>query len=147
MHGDRDYPRFFAYLSYFCFAMLGLVVVDNLLFLFIFWELVGVGSYLLIGYFHYEVEPPKASLKAFMVNRVGDGLFLLGIALAWQLFGTLNYQELFARLAAGASAPRSRYQGRTGASASAAAAAKETNFWVRVNMCLAPACVGVFVFR
>ncbi len=107
MHGDRDYPRFFAYLSYFCFAMLGLVVVDNLLFLFIFWELVGVGSYLLIGYFHYETEPPKASLKAFMVNRVGDGLFLLGIALAWQLFGTLNYHEMFERLASGAFPPAS----------------------------------------
>jgi NADH-quinone oxidoreductase subunit L len=101
MHGDRDYPRFFAYLSYFCFAMLGLVVSDNLLFLFIFWELVGVGSYLLIGFFYDQVEPPKASLKAFMVNRVGDVLFLLGIILAWQLFGTLNYHELFERLAAG----------------------------------------------
>ncbi len=105
MHGDRDYPRFFAYLSYFCFAMLGLVVVDNLLFLFIFWELVGVGSYLLIGYFHDQEEPPRASLKAFMVNRVGDVLFLLGIALAWQLVGTLNYQEMFHRLAAGQFAP------------------------------------------
>ncbi len=101
MHGDRDYPRFFSYLSYFCFAMLGLVVVDNLLALFMFWELVGVGSYLLIGYFHDQVEPPRASLKAFMVNRVGDVLFLLGIILAWQLFGTLNYHELFERLAAG----------------------------------------------
>ncbi|HEX5009631.1 MAG TPA: NADH-quinone oxidoreductase subunit L [Planctomycetota bacterium] len=101
MHGDRDYPRFFAYLSYFCFAMLGLVVVDNLLVLFMFWELVGVGSYLLIGYYHDQVEPPRASLKAFMVNRVGDVLFLLGIVLAWQLVGTLNYQEMFHRLAAG----------------------------------------------
>ncbi|MGQ0552301.1 MAG: NADH-quinone oxidoreductase subunit L [Planctomycetota bacterium] len=102
MHGDRDYPRFFAYLSYFCFAMLGLVVSDNLLFLFMFWELVGVGSYLLIGFFHDQPEPPRASLKAFMVNRVGDVLFLLGIILAWQLFGTLNYHELFERLSAGA---------------------------------------------
>ena len=106
MHGDRDYPRFFAYLSYFCFAMLGLVVSDNLLFLFIFWELVGVGSYLLIGFFHDQVEPPKASLKAFMVNRIGDVLFLLGIILAWQLFGTLNYHDLFERLAAGHFAPQ-----------------------------------------
>ncbi len=101
MHGDRDYPRFFAYLSYFCFAMMGLVVVDNLLFLFVFWELVGVGSYLLIGFFYDQEEPPKASLKAFMVNRVGDVLFLLGIILAWNLFGTLRYPELFDRLAAG----------------------------------------------
>ena len=101
MHGDRDYPRFFAYLSYFCFAMLGLVVVDNLLFLFIFWELVGVGSYLLIGFFYDQPEPPLASLKAFMVNRVGDVLFLLGIIAAWQLVGTLNYHEMFERLASG----------------------------------------------
>ncbi len=101
MHGDRDYPRFFAYLSYFCFAMMGLVVVDNLLFLFIFWELVGVGSYLLIGFYYDQEEPPKASLKAFMVNRVGDVLFLLGLIIAWQLFGTLRYPELFDRLAAG----------------------------------------------
>jgi len=101
MQGDRDYPRFFAYLSYFCFAMLGLVVSDNLLFLFIFWELVGVGSYLLIGFFYDQEEPPKASLKAFMVNRVGDVLFLLGIIIAWQLFGTLNYTEMFAALSAG----------------------------------------------
>ena len=101
MHGDRDYPRFFAYLSYFCFAMLGLVVVDNLLFLFIFWELVGVGSYLLIGFFYDQPEPPLASMKAFMVNRVGDVLFLLGIILAYQLFGTLNYEPLFEALASG----------------------------------------------
>ncbi len=101
MHGDPKYPRFFAYLSYFCFAMLGLVLVDNLLFLFIFWELVGVGSYLLIGFFHEEEEPPRASLKAFMVNRVGDVLFLLGIIIAWQLVGTLNYPAMFEALAAG----------------------------------------------
>ncbi len=106
MHGDRDYPRFFAYLSYFCFAMLGLVVVDNLLFLFIFWELVGVGSYLLIGFYYDQEEPPKASLKAFMVNRVGDVLFLLGIIIAWQLVGTLNYTEMFAVLESGAFADR-----------------------------------------
>ena len=106
MHGDRDYSRFFAYLSYFCFAMLGLVVVDNLLVLFMFWELVGVGSYLLIGFFHDQPEPPRASLKAFMVNRVGDVLFLLGIIAAWQLFGTLSYRELFEQLAAGEFVPQ-----------------------------------------
>ncbi|MFT7461740.1 MAG: NADH-quinone oxidoreductase subunit L [Pseudohongiellaceae bacterium] len=107
MHGDRDYPRFFAYLSYFCFAMLGLVVVDNLLFLFIFWELVGVGSYLLIGFYYDQPEPPLASMKAFLVNRIGDVLFLLGLILAWQLFGTLNYHELFETLAAGNFPPAS----------------------------------------
>ncbi|MCB9897859.1 MAG: NADH-quinone oxidoreductase subunit L [Planctomycetes bacterium] len=101
MHGDRDYPRFFAYLSYFCFAMLGLVVVDNLLMLFVFWELVGVGSYLLIGFFYDQEDPPKASLKAFMVNRVGDVLFLLGIIICWRTFGTLRYSEIFATLSAG----------------------------------------------
>ncbi len=105
MHGDRYYSRFFAYLCYFCFAMLGLVVADNILFLFMFWELVGVGSYLLIGFFFYEEDPPKCALKAFMTNRVGDVLFMLGFVLAWQLFGTLNYTELFERLAAGAFVP------------------------------------------
>ncbi len=101
MHGDRYYSRFFAYLAYFCFAMLGLVVSDNLLFLFILWELVGVGSYLLIGFFFYEEDPPRCALKAFMTNRVGDVLFMLGLVLVWQLFGTLNYTEMFARLSAG----------------------------------------------
>jgi len=107
MHGDRDYPRFFAYLSYFCFAMLGLVVVDNLLFLFIFWELVGVGSYLLIGFYYDQPDPPLASMKAFLVNRIGDVLFLLGLILAYQLFGTLNYLDLFETLASGNFPPAS----------------------------------------
>ncbi|GJM21844.1 MAG: NADH-quinone oxidoreductase subunit L [Planctomycetota bacterium] len=101
MHGDRDYSRFFAYLSYFCFAMLGLVVVDSLFFLFIFWELVGVGSYLLIGFFYDQEEPPKASMKAFMVNRVGDVLFLLGMILCWNLVGSLQYSDIFAAVSAG----------------------------------------------
>jgi len=101
MHGDRYYSRFFAYLAYFAFAMMGLVVVDNLLFLFIFWELVGVGSYLLIGFFFYEEEPPKASIKAFMVNRIGDVLFLIGIIICWRTFGTLQYPVVFETLRAG----------------------------------------------
>ena len=101
MHGDRYYSRFFAYLAYFAFAMMGLVVVDNLLFLFVFWELVGVGSYLLIGFFFYEEDPPKASIKAFMVNRIGDVLFLLGIIICWKTFGTLQYPTIFETLRAG----------------------------------------------
>ncbi len=102
MKGDRYYSRFFAYLCYFCFAMLGLIVVDNLLFLFVFWELVGVGSYLLIGFFFYEETPPIAAMKAFMTNRVGDVLFMLGLVLAWQLTGTLSYREMFEVIASGA---------------------------------------------
>jgi NADH-quinone oxidoreductase subunit L len=95
MHGDRHYGRFFAYLGLFCFSMLGLVATDNILFMFIFWELVGFCSYLLIGFFFYEVEPPKAANKAFLVNKVGDGLFLLGILIIWQVAGTFNFQGMF----------------------------------------------------
>src|SRR5262245_6587720 len=65
MHGDPRYSRFFAYLGIFSFSMLGLVLVDNLLALFVFWELVGVCSYFLIGFWFEPPEPPKASLKAF----------------------------------------------------------------------------------
>ena len=102
MHGDPYYGRFFAYLGLFCFSMLGLVASDNLLFMFIFWELVGFCSYLLIGFFFYEEEPPRAGNKAFLVNKVGDGLFLLGIIIVWQVTGTFNFQEIFHAVETGA---------------------------------------------
>jgi len=96
MHGDKYYGRFFAYLGLFCFSMLGLVVADNILFMFIFWELVGFCSYLLIGFFFYEDEPPRAANKAFLVNKIGDGLFLLGIIIIFEVAGTFNFREIFA---------------------------------------------------
>ena len=101
MHGDRYYGRFFAYLGLFCFSMLGLVASDNLLFMFIFWELVGFCSYLLIGFFFYETEPPVAANKAFLVNKVGDGAFLLGILIIYNVTGTFNFREIFAFVESG----------------------------------------------
>ncbi len=95
MHGDKYYPRFFAYLGLFCFSMLGLVACDNILFMFIFWELVGFCSYLLIGFFFYEEEPPRAANKAFLVNKVGDCLFMAGILLIFHVTGTFNFREIF----------------------------------------------------
>ncbi|MEN9353465.1 MAG: hypothetical protein RL318_790 [Fibrobacterota bacterium] len=108
MHGDRHYSRFFSHFSFFCFAMLGIVLSDNLLMTFVFWELVGVGSYLLIGFWHEKpavaddpfyqemkasdatgiletkLSPSHAQLKAFVMNRVGDFGFLVGLGIfAW----------------------------------------------------------------
>src|SRR5688572_10061232 len=100
MHGDKRYSRFFAFLQLFSFSMLGLILTDNLLLLFCFWELVGVCSYFLIGFWFEKDEPPKASMKAFMTNRFGDVGFLIGILLVYRLFGTLDLATLYAKLQA-----------------------------------------------
>jgi len=84
------YHRFFAYLSLFCFSMLGLVVSNSLLFLFIFWELVGLCSYLLIGYYFDKKFASDAAMKAFITNRVGDFGFILGLALVVLHLGTFD---------------------------------------------------------
>jgi NADH-quinone oxidoreductase subunit L len=90
MHGDGGYSRYFAFVCLFTGSMLMLVMSDNLLMMFVFWEAVGLCSYLLIG-FTYERKPAcDAAVKAFWVNRVGDMGFLLGILLAWTTFGTLD---------------------------------------------------------
>ncbi len=78
MHDDPRYPRFFTYLSLFCFSMLGLVASSNVLMIFMFWELVGVCSYLLIGFWYEEKSNSDAANKAFIVNRVGDVGMLVG---------------------------------------------------------------------
>jgi len=100
MHGDPRFSRFFAFLQLFSFSMLGLILTDNLLLLFCFWELVGVCSYFLIGFWFEKDEPPKASMKAFMTNRFGDVGFLIGILLVFRLFGTLDLATLYAKLQA-----------------------------------------------
>jgi len=100
MHGDLRFSRFFAFLQLFSFSMLGLILTDNLLLLFCFWELVGVCSYFLIGFWFEQEEPPKASIKAFMTNRFGDVGFLIGILIVGRLFGTFDLAELYARLQA-----------------------------------------------
>jgi NADH-quinone oxidoreductase subunit L len=96
MHDDPGYQRFFSYISLFTFAMLMLVMANNFLQLFFGWEAVGLVSYLLIGFWYKKPTAIHANFKAFIVNRVGDFGFLLGIAAVWYLTGSLNYGEVFA---------------------------------------------------
>lgn len=91
MHGDSGYYRFFAYLNLFMFAMLTLVLADNFLLMFVGWEGVGLCSYLLIGYYLDRKEAAEAAKKAFIVNRVGDWGFVLGIMLVFFLTGSVSF--------------------------------------------------------
>src|SRR5687767_13349598 len=95
MADDPGYQRFFAYISLFTFSMLMLVMANNFLQLFFGWEAVGVVSYLLIGFWYKRESAVYANLKAFLVNRVGDFGFLLGIALILAQYGTLDYVSVF----------------------------------------------------
>ena len=95
MAEDPGYQRFFSYISLFTFSMLMLVMSNNFLQLFFGWEAVGLVSYLLIGFWHTRETAIYANLKAFLVNRVGDFGFLLGIGLIWAYFGTLDYAQVF----------------------------------------------------
>jgi NADH-quinone oxidoreductase subunit L len=96
MHGEPGYARFFAYIALFTFSMLMLVMADNLLQLFVFWEAVGLCSYLLIGHWYERASACAAATKAFLVNRVGDFGFILGLFLVWYSFGSLDYATVFA---------------------------------------------------
>ncbi|MGJ0509203.1 MAG: NADH-quinone oxidoreductase subunit L [Methylocystis sp.] len=96
MHEDPSRPRFFAYLSLFTFAMLMLVTADNLVQMFFGWEGVGLASYLLIGFWYEKPSACAAAIKAFVVNRVGDFGFALGIFLVFQLTQSLTLNEVFA---------------------------------------------------
>ncbi|MGI8385749.1 NADH-quinone oxidoreductase subunit L [Robertmurraya sp. P23] len=101
MHDDERFHVFYAYLGLFTFAMLGLVLSPNLLQTYIFWELVGVGSFLLIGFYFYKEDAKKAAKKAFIMTRIGDvGLFIGMILLFWQV-GSFEYDEIFAAVEAG----------------------------------------------
>ncbi|MBX7105994.1 MAG: NADH-quinone oxidoreductase subunit L [Gemmataceae bacterium] len=95
MHDDPGYPRYFAVFSGFVFSMCGLVLTDNLLVLYGFWEGVGLCSYLLIGFWFAKPSAAAAARKAFLVTRLGDAAFVLGIFLLWNKFGTLEFEELF----------------------------------------------------
>ena len=97
MADDPGYQRFFAYISLFTFSMLMLVMANNFLQLFFGWEAVGLVSYLLIGFWYTRESAIYANLKAFLVNRVGDFGFLLGIGFIFAAFGTLDYGVVFAR--------------------------------------------------
>jgi NADH-quinone oxidoreductase subunit L len=105
MHGDRLFSRYFAYLNLFSSAMLGLVLADNYLQAFIFWELVGLTSYLLIGFWFEKPEAANAGMKAFITTRIGDVGLLLGIVLIFTLTGTFHYTSVFHMVEKGAIAP------------------------------------------
>ena len=94
MKGDRSYSRYFACLSLFTFSMLGIVLASNFMQMFIFWELVGVSSYLLIGFWYERPAAADASKKAFLTNRIGDFGFILGIIMVWAATSSLNFTEL-----------------------------------------------------
>ena len=95
MDDDPGYQRFFSYISLFTFSMLMLVMANNFLQLFFGWEAVGLMSYLLIGFWYTRPTAIFANLKAFLVNRVGDFGFLLGIALVLDVLGSLDYAQVF----------------------------------------------------
>ena len=98
MHGDPGYARFFAYLNLFVFSMTMLVLAGNFLLLYVFWEAVGLCSYLLIGFWYTRESAAQAGKKAFIVNRVGDFGFGLGIMWLWTVLGTLDYGEVWKRV-------------------------------------------------
>lgn len=102
MHDDKDKARFFGGLSVFMFSMIGIVLADNLFMMFIFWELVGFSSYLLINHYCLKASAADASKKAFIVNRVGDFGFLIGILMCYWHYGTVDLNELPGVIAGGA---------------------------------------------
>ncbi len=100
LHRRGRFGRFFLFLSLFCFSMLNLILADNLFQIFLSWELVGICSYLLIGHYYERTSASNAANKAFITNRVGDAGFIIGLLILWTSLGTLNFQEIFARLRA-----------------------------------------------
>ncbi|MBN1368937.1 MAG: NADH-quinone oxidoreductase subunit L [Dehalococcoidaceae bacterium] len=102
MHGSKSLNRYFAFISLFTFAMLGLVMADNLLIMFMCWELVGLCSYLLIGFWYHRPAAAQAARKAFFITRIGDFGFLAAILLLFTSAGTLNVNDIHAAAIAGA---------------------------------------------
>jgi NADH-quinone oxidoreductase subunit L len=100
MHGDKGYTRFFSYISAFTFSMLVLVMGNNFFTLFFGWEAVGLFSYLLIGFWYKKESANVAAMKAFIVNRIGDFGFAVGILAVWYYFGTIDYREVFGAMEA-----------------------------------------------
>ncbi|MTI19848.1 NADH-quinone oxidoreductase subunit L, partial [Fulvivirga sp. RKSG066] len=99
MAGDEGFKKYFAFLGLFTFSMAGIVIADNLLIIFMFWELVGLSSYLLIGHWYKKDSATFAANKAFIVNRVGDAGFILGLAILWSQLHTLDLASLTALMA------------------------------------------------
>src|SRR5499433_2944296 len=98
MHGDPGHARYFAYLNLFVFSMTMLVLAGNFLVLYVFWEAVGLCSYLLIGFWYTRPAAAAAGKKAFIVNRVGDFGFGLGVFWLWTALGTLDYDGVFGKV-------------------------------------------------
>ncbi|MBD3162088.1 MAG: NADH-quinone oxidoreductase subunit L [Candidatus Eisenbacteria bacterium] len=101
LHGDVRYSRYFGYLGIFSFSMLGLVLCDNLLALYVFWELVGLSSYLLIGHWFEKKSASDAAKKAFLTTRIGDVGMFIGIMILYAKLGTFRFDEIFAAVADG----------------------------------------------
>ena len=105
MHGDPRFSRFYSYLSLFLFSMLGLVLANNFFMIFIFWELVGLTSYLLIGFWFEKKSAADAGKKAFITTRIGDLGFIVGLLLIGTYCGTFNYHDVFREISGGAIPP------------------------------------------
>lgn len=101
MEGEPRYSRYFAYLGFFTFSMLGIVLTHNFLMMYIFWELVGVSSYLLIGFWFEKKSASDAAKKAFIVNRIGDVGFFLGILILYTNYHTFAFSEIFNQISQG----------------------------------------------
>jgi len=101
MRDDKRYPRFYAYLGLFTFSMLGIVIANNFFNMYIFWELVGISSYLLIGFWYEKDSAANANKKAFITNRVGDLGMLIGILICFFSFGTFMFDEIFSQISVG----------------------------------------------
>ncbi len=101
MKGDKRYTRYFAYLGIFTFSMLGIVLTHNILMMYIFWELVGLSSYLLIGFWFEKDSAANASKKAFLANRVGDLGMFIGIMILFTHYHTFTFDTIFAQIGAG----------------------------------------------
>ncbi len=101
MQGDVRYSRYFAYLGIFSFSMYGIVVTHNFLMMYIFWELVGLSSYLLIGHWYEKKSASNAAMKAFIVNRIGDAGMFIGIMILFVTFSTFTFEKIFDSLAIG----------------------------------------------
>ena len=101
MRGDIRYTRYFAYLGIFTFSMLGIVLTHNLLMMYIFWELVGLSSYLLIGFWYEKDSASNAGKKAFLMNRVGDIGMFIGILILFTQYKTFTFDTIYAQIAAG----------------------------------------------
>lgn len=101
MHGDERYNRYFAYLGLFTFSMNGIVLTHNILMMYIFWELVGLSSYLLIGFWFEKKSASDAGKKAFIVNRIGDIGMFAGILILFFTYNTFSFEEIFASISAG----------------------------------------------